>query len=346
MTIADDDILINEVLANITDSDDETDREYIELIGTPGANLAGYYFVVFEGEEEENNLAGSGIADFVVDLSEFTFGANGLLVLVPGDPNVDGLTWEYASIADPMSNIEELAALMGAGGILEDFSQTYAVIRSPNAAIVQGTDYDTVGAYEIQSPDPGFQNAIGAGVGILDQLPAGAELIDSVGVVEGGGNDRDRVATTAAQGHPGIHVHQPTPFTPGGNVTSDAVSRRVGQTLPNSIGAWYNGDISNGNPANAPIRYLEDQFFISVVAPDGAVLTPGAANTLRNVYFRLVDQQKEVAEADGSVTIRIERTGDIANESLTVSYATLDFGSATENVDYTGATEYGHLQPG
>ena len=61
VTIADDDILINEVLANVSNSDDETDREYIELIGTPGANLTGYYFVVFEGEEEENSGAGSGV---------------------------------------------------------------------------------------------------------------------------------------------------------------------------------------------------------------------------------------------------------------------------------------------
>ena len=103
---------------------------------------------MFEGEEEENSGAGSGIADFVIDLSPYTFGANGLLVFVPGDPNVAGLTWEYASIADPMSNIVELSALMGAGGILEDASQTYALIRSPSGAIVQGTDYDTVGAYE------------------------------------------------------------------------------------------------------------------------------------------------------------------------------------------------------
>ena len=117
--------------------------------------------------------------------------------------------------------------------------------------------------------------------------------------------------------------------------------------LPNSIGAWFNGDISNGNPANAPIRYLEDTLgFISVVAPDGAVLTPGAPNILRNVYFRLLDQNKEVAEADGSVTIRIERTGDIANESLTVTYSTLDFGSADEGADYTGETDTVTFNPG
>jgi hypothetical protein len=342
VSIADDDILINEVLANVSNNDDETDREYIELIGTPGADLTGFYFVVFEGEEEENSGAGSGIADLVIDLSPYTFGANGLLVFVGGDSGVEGLTWEYASVADPLSNIVELTALMGAGGKLEDASQTYAVIRSPGAAIVQGTDYDTVGTFE--SADA---TAIGVGVGILDQLPAGAQLVDSVGIVEGGGNDRDRAATTAAQGHPGIHVHQPTSFISGGNVASDAVSRRVGQILPNSIGAWYNGDISNGDPAGAPIRYLEDTLgFISVVSPDGAVLTPGAPNILRTVYFRLLDQTKEVAEADGSVTIRIERTGDVANESLTVTYSTLDFGSADEGTDYTGETDTVTFDPG
>lgn len=342
VTIAADDILINEVLANVSNNDDETDREYIELVGTPGANLAGYYFVVFEGEEEENGGAGSGIADFVIDLTPYTFGANGLLVFVPGDPNTPELTWEYASVADPLSNIVELAALAGSGGILEDASQTYAIIKSTGGAIVQGTDYDTVGAYEDATA-----TAIGAGVGILDQLPAGAQLLDSVGIVEGGGGDRDRVATTAAQGHPGVHVHQPTSFISGGNVASDAVSRRFGQVLPNSIGAWFNGDISNGDPAGAPIRYLEDTLgFISVVAPDGAVLTPGAHNLLRTVHFRLVDQAKQVAEADGSVTIRIERTGDIANESLTVTYSTFDFGSAHENVDYTAKSETLTFNPG
>ena len=145
VTIGDDDILINEVLANVSNADDETNREYIELIGTPGADLTGYYFVVFEGEEEENSGTGSGRADFVIDLTPYTFGANGILTFVPGDPGVAGLTWEYASIADPDSNIVELTSLMGAGGILEDSSQTYALIYSPTTAITQGTDYDTVG---------------------------------------------------------------------------------------------------------------------------------------------------------------------------------------------------------
>ncbi len=222
--------------------------------------------------------------------------------------------------------------------MLEDNSQTYALIRSTSAAITQEVDYDTVGAYENST-----NQAIGTGVGILDQLPAGAVLVDSVGVVEGGGSDRDRTLTTEALNHPGIHVHQPTRYTGPNNdvpnttnVTSDAVSRLAGVTIPNSIGVWWNGDIPDGD-AGGPIEYLNDSFNISVVAPDGSVLTPGSPNTLRTVFFSLADQQTEVAEASGSVTVNIERTGDL-NEVITVDYATVDLGSATPNTDFTSVS--------
>lgn len=333
LTIGDNDALINEVLANISNPVDETNREYIELIGTPGASLDGYYFVVFEAEEEEAggtpdpagpatglNGSGSGVADLVIDLTGQTFGANGLLVITP-------TAWAYTPDAD--TNVLATPLLDGVGGKLEDSSQTYALIRSPMAPIVQGTDYDRVGFYENDT-----NQAIGTGVGVLDALPAGAVVVDSVGVVEGGGGDRDRTLAPPELGNPGIHVHQPTGINANSaGVTSDAVSRRVGQTLPNSIGAWFNGDVADGDNSASPLAYANDSFFISVVAPDGAVLTPGAPNILRTVFFSLDDQQKEVAEADGSVTLTIERTGDL-NEEIEVAYRTFDFGSATGDVDY------------
>ena len=96
----------------------------------------------------------------------------------------------------------------------------------------------------------------------------------------------------------------------------------------------------------ATIPYLEDSAgFISVMAPDGAVLTPGAPNILRNVYWRLLDQNKEVAEADGSVTLRIERTGDIANESLTVTYSTLRFWKCRRRHRLHRRDRYRHVRP-
>ncbi|TWT43126.1 Calx-beta domain-containing protein [Botrimarina hoheduenensis] len=326
LSIGDDDALINEVLANVSNASDETNREYIELIGTPGASLNGYYFTIFEGEEEElGGTAGeaTGIADLVIDLSGQTFGSNGLLVITPSN-------WAYTAAAG--TNVFSTAALDGAGGKIEDSSQTYALIRSLGAPIVQGVDYDTIGAYENAT-----NQAIGTGLGILDQLPAGAQVVDSVGVVEGGGGDRDRTLAPPEIGNPGVHVHQPTGVSGSSGVTSDAVSRRAGQKLPNSIGAWFNGDILSGDDSTGPITYANDTFFISVVAPDGAVLTPGAPNVLRTVFFDVEDQNAEVAEADGSVTVMLRRTGDL-NETVDVTYTTIG-GTAQSGVDFVAKTE-------
>jgi len=249
LTIGDDDALINEVLANIFNPNDasitEANREYIELIGTPGASLAGYYFVVFEGEEEEPGAPanssgdpnvtpfganvngdagrGSGKADVAIDLSPYSFGSNGLLVITPA-------SWAYSLPAGTNQ-----AAIL-ANNALEDNSQTYALIRS-TTPIVQGRDYDTVGSYVQPVGNPATiaqTTEAGIGVGVLDKLPAGAQIVDIVGVVEGGSGDRDRVATLNA---PGVHIHQP--IGNEGNVTPDAITRRFGDLTPNSAGPWY-----------------------------------------------------------------------------------------------------------
>ncbi len=320
LAIGDDDALINEVLNNVSSaSSDETNREYIELIGTPGASLTGYYFVVFEGEEEENSGTGSGIADYVISLAGQSFGTNGLFVITP-------TAWDYQAFKHPNTNQLMTSTLDGVGGKLEDQSQTYALIRS-SVAIVQGNDYDTVGAYE-----SGAATAIGLGVGELDQLPGGAQIVDSVGIVEGGGGDRDRVATVPAPtqpGTPGVHVHQPEGVcgNAANSVASDGVSRRLGQTLPNSIGVWFNGDITNGA---YPAAYANGTTCISVVAPGGAAITPGASNLLRTVAFSV--STVNVDEANGSVTLTVVRS-DTA-DAISVNYQTFN-GTAVAPQDYT-----------
>lgn len=337
LTIADDDALINEVLANISPFDgsnvltDETNREYIELIGTPGASLDGYYFVVFEGQEEETadttDETGSGVADLVVDLTGQTFGANGLLVLKPTE-------WEYT--ADPDSNTLVVPALDAANGGLEDDSQTYALVRS-TVAIVQGTDYDTVGEY-VNPTRESVDSPLGS-VGVLDVGPftdGSAEIVDSVSVFNGG-SDRDRAAVTADLGLPGVHIHQPTGASNSGNVASDALSRREGNRIPNTIGAWFNGDIldtrvvdGGGNNLDV-IEYLNGTTRISVVAPDGSVLTPGAANTLNNVFVE--SSVASVDEAGGpTVTFTVTRTGDLS-QPIDVDFTTVD-GTAVAGMDY------------
>ena len=336
VTIADDDALINEVLANISDDPndpnppvDETNREFIELIGTPNASLDGYFFVVFEGEEEENGGTGAGIADIVIDLTGQSFGSNGLLVITPTN-------WAYT--AAPGTSVFATTRLDNAegGGVLEDASQTYALIKS-SQPIIEGTDYDTVGAFENTS-----LTATGLGVGELDGaifLNGTAQIVDTVGVVEGG-SDRDRAITPPELGLPGIHIHQPQGLANSNGVTPDAVTRREGNFQPNTIGAWYNGDIVDTQVNNNPIEYLNGSIYISVVAPQGAVLTPGAPNILRNV--EVTADLVSVDEVTGEATFTVTRSGDL-NAVIEVAYETVD-GTAQAGSDYvakTGVLQFG-----
>ncbi len=338
VTIADDDALINEVLANISPLSsqniltDETDREFVELIGTPGASLDGYYFVIFEGQEEETagttDETGSGVADLVVDLSGQTFGSNGLLVLTPTN-------WAYTP-ADGTNTLIVADLDANAGGI-EDDSQTYALIRS-SVAIVQGTDYDTVGDFGTDTTREAVDIPPGS-VGVLDVAPftdGTAQIVDSVSVFNGG-SDRDRAAVTPDIGLPGVHVHQPTGAADSGNVASDAVSRREGNIIPNTIGAWFNGDILDTRVVDEQganldvIEYLNGTTRISVVAPEGSVLTPGAPNTLNNIA--VASNVDSVDEAGGpTVTFTVTRTGD-TSLLADVDFTTVD-GTALAGSDY------------
>lgn len=338
-TIADDDALINEVLANVSAGTvgqplfDETNLEFVELIGTPGASLDGYYFVVFEGQEEETadttDETGSGVADVVVDLTGQTFGANGLLLIRPenfGQAVIGGELTQLPGFAVSADTNE----LEVSGFTLEDNSQTYALIRS-TVAIVQGTDYDTVGEY-VDDTQESIDSPLGE-VGVLDVAPfttGEAQIVDSV-FVQQGSSDRDRAAVTSDLGLPGVHVHQPTRTEGSERQTSDAVSRREGNKLPNTIGAWFNGDIEDDEADDDPIAYLNGTTRISVVAPLGSVLTPGDTNTLRNVF--VTADAESFDESSGEATFTVTRTGD-TSEEITVDFTTVD-GTATAGADYT-----------
>src|SRR4029453_19105058 len=68
LTVLDQDVLINEVVADLPGSD--TSSEYFELIGTPGTALTNLYFVAVRGD---NNLQGQ--AQMVVPLGSATLGS-------------------------------------------------------------------------------------------------------------------------------------------------------------------------------------------------------------------------------------------------------------------------------
>ncbi len=144
--------LINELDINPPSTDQPC--EYIELKGTPGASLAGQYFVAFEGDGVP-----SGTADYVFAFTNQTYGSNGLLIIT-GTTACGARTYPAATtrVQDPQ--------LDGANG-LENGTISFALISSPTA-IVQTTDYDTDNN------------------GTLEALPSGATLLDAVGWTDGG----------------------------------------------------------------------------------------------------------------------------------------------------------------
>lgn len=111
---------INELFVNPQGTDDGF--EYAEIKGTPGASLTGISFVSIEGDG-----AGAGLADRVVDLSSFSLGSNGLLLIRFGS----GI-----SSLEPATTVVDAFA----NGALENGSNSWGLF---NFVPTSGLDLDT-----------------------------------------------------------------------------------------------------------------------------------------------------------------------------------------------------------
>lgn len=156
ISITDDDaplptVVLNEIKVNPPDLDGG--NEYVELLGTASTSLANVYFVSIEGDG-----TASGTADMVVDLSSYSLGTNGFLLLAAAGTSVPSGT---TLATDPDFAI--------ANGILENGSNSFAIIYSLTP-INEGTDYDIDGD------------------GALE-LPVGSVIIDAVGSTDLGVGD-------------------------------------------------------------------------------------------------------------------------------------------------------------
>ncbi|MEZ5427008.1 MAG: VCBS repeat-containing protein [Pyrinomonadaceae bacterium] len=139
------------------------------------------------------------------------------------------------------STIVQDSTLDGSNG-LENGTISFLLVNSPTTAITQGTDYDT-------NND-----------GMLDALPNDATIVDAVSWTDGGSGDIN---------YGGVVLDQVSG-------TPDACTRFPDDMTPNSVAAWYNGDLVDDGNGNATVTY-SDMVRSANFPPDG-VLTPGDVN--------------------------------------------------------------------
>ncbi len=219
-------VLLNEYEANPPTSADNP-YEYIELRGPAGTNLDNVYVLGVEGDFPQN----PGNVDLAFNLTGRVIGSNGILIIkatIGGHTPANGTTIVGDTVFNDAPAIEN-----NANSFLVVYSQT---------PITGGQDLD-----------PGTDD------GVLE-LPAGAILMDSVGVKESGIN--------------GL-VYGPQITQSSG--TPDGATRFANDLTPNSAAAWFCADLQGG--ANSQTAY--DGTKASANFPiGGASLTPGAPNTI------------------------------------------------------------------
>jgi hypothetical protein len=102
-------VQLTEIYVNPTGTDDG--QESVEFRGTAGSSLAGYFFIVIEGDG-----AGAGVVDAVVDLGAFSVGSNGLFLLRDG-----------ATVLLPAPAAETSVGVFNFNPDIENGSNTYLV---------------------------------------------------------------------------------------------------------------------------------------------------------------------------------------------------------------------------
>ena len=247
-------------------------NEYIEIIGPAGTSLSNYYLADVQGNAT-NPLTTTtpqfdgqtGWARYVANLSGFSIGSNGLLIITGahGFSAPSGTTVVSDPLFDQLVNGVHTSALLNASGQAQSFllinsptvpitSYTVDTSTDPSTVTGTGTDFDTSGAGT--TFDSGNLT-----------LPSGAQLVDSVGWA---------------------NYTFPHDLTYGSVVLPSLLSgvpqviTRFPGNLSHSASAWYYGDL---NPGSGSQTQYNGGLIVNVPAssanlPAGAILTPGAAN--------------------------------------------------------------------
>lgn len=206
--------LINEV--SIDPPGPETRNfEYIEIINADGGSgsLQGLTLVLLRTNDNSGGNPGGvpalGIIMEAWNLSAFTTGANGLLLLGNNYPDRD-IPW--AGYIEPETHLEDPTAL-GVGDIGPSEAFSLLLVENYTGVIGQDLDTNNDGVLDI-SPWTAIKDSVG-----FDQLSPG-------------------IGKTYAQAK--------ITSTPAYEI--DNLSRKLGNTTANSAAAWYGGDFASAHP--------------------------------------------------------------------------------------------------
>jgi hypothetical protein len=162
-------VWINEVLTNPNGSDSTatTGNEHFELRGTPNLSLSGYYLLSIEG----GGTTGRGDINQFFDLGSFSIGANGYL-FARQNFSLYTATAPGATVIQPSTG----QGWLGLSGYSADSSQTDLENGTTTIMLINRNS----GAAPTLTLDLDSDND-----GILDSVPAGWSIVDSVGIIEG-----------------------------------------------------------------------------------------------------------------------------------------------------------------
>jgi hypothetical protein len=282
-------VLLNEVEAYAGGTPSAA-YQYVEITGPAPASLSNLYFVEFSGGA--TGMSAAGTADTVVNLSSYSLGSNGLLLL--------RVTSSSVVSQDSATTVVSVTptAPWGVGALLiQPGSQTDALVSYSGTSLTAGTNYDP------------------SNTGTLSNLFAlGATLVDAIGWGDLG--TTGRVYAPFGQAPASVNL-----VLPPGNVLPGAATRLPGVTLAATKNAWYYGQVANTSPyLQYDVNHESSNF-----PPIGGSLTPGADNapqrfaSLSGQLFPGTLSLAEGAPRSGVLGMFTDPAGDTAPGDFAVS---------------------------
>lgn len=257
---------INEVLTNPNggDSSATTGNEYFELRGTPNLGLAGYFLLSIEG----GGTTTRGDINQFFDLGAFSIGANGYLFARQNfslfAPTVPGAAVIQNTVGQGWGSAGTSTAGHSGDGTqvdLENGTTTMLLVNSGGGAAPTLT-------LDLDSDDNG----------VLDGLPTGWTIVDSVGIIDGAATQAStdfsygaitlRVGGAAAGSSTyGNVIDVPgSPPTTAGAMLVGRIGESTGSSATDWFGAILNGSASD--PLNITLASTSDPAFTGLRLSD------------------------------------------------------------------------------